>query len=408
MARVHGVTAALGVAVAALATIGCGSDPDGPSPRTASKVTIAPTSLALKVGGRGSLTATVTNSSGAVIPNASVTWVSRRPQTATIDNGGSVSAVTVGATTVVATSGRVADSVQVTVTADLLLAVEPNAASVTVGAATPPFSVIARNSAGQTVATPAVTWTSSNPQIATVSAGGVATGVAKGTTSITATGGGVTSTPATLTVTEACNSMINANTYEATLNYDWAAQGATGGGLAVDAEYHGRLYAILTKQTSTALQATWTGDITGSATVAETKRDPATPNATATLQAAGAMVPLSGAQAPKMTLIVDLQQCTYQLNAMVTLNVLRTEASGVTARLDMPVVSLRAKARPLGTAAEIVLENAPFDVHSQVWSAANLDQDAFMPLGFTVERTARSATEQAVGRATVVWVLHPK
>ena len=408
MARAHGVTAALGIAVVALATIGCGNDPDGPSPRTASKVTIAPTSLALKVGGRGSLTATVTNSSGAVIPNASVTWVSRRPQTATIDNAGSVSALTVGATTVVATSGRVADSVQVNVTADLQLTVEPNAPSVRVGA-TQPFSVIARNSAGQTVATPAVTWTSSNPQIATVSTSGVATGVAKGTTSITATGGGVTSTPATLTVTEAaCNSMINANTYEGTLNYDWASQGATSGGLAVDAEYHGRLYAILTKQTSTALQATWTGDITGSASVTETKRDPATPNATATLLAEGAVVPLSGAQAPKMTLIVDLQQCTYQMNAMVTLNALRTEATGATSRSDMPVASLHAKTRSLGTATEIVLENAPFDVHSQVWSAANPDQDTFIPFGFAVERTTRSATEQAAGRATVVWVLHPK
>ena len=407
MARAHGVTAALGIAVVALATIGCGNDPDGPSPRTASKVTIAPTSLALKVGGRGSLTATVTNSSGAVIPKASVTWVSRRPQTATIDNAGSVSALTVGATTVVATSGRVADSVQVNVTADLQLTVEPNAPSVRVGA-TQPFSVIARNSAGQTVATPAVTWTSSNPQIATVSTSGVATGVTKGTTAITATGGGVTSTPATLTVTEACNSMINANTYEATLNYDWAAQGATGGGLTVDAEYHGRLYAILTQQTSTALQATWTGDITGSASVVETKRDPATPNATATLLAEGAVVPLSGAQAPKMTLIVDLQQCTYQMNAMVTLNALRTEATGATSRSDMPVASLRAKTRPLGTATEIVLENAPFDVHSQVWSAANPDQDTFIPFGFAVERTTRSATEQAAGQATVVWVLHPK
>ena len=408
MPGARGLSSVLGVAgVALAATIACSGDPDGPSPSTASKIAIAPRSLALKVGGRGSLTATVTNSAGAVIPNASVTWVTRALQVATIDNGGNVSAVAAGATRVVATSGKAADSVPVTVTPDLQLGVEPNAAAVRVGG-THRFGVTARNSLGQSVAAPAVTWASSSPQVATVSTSGVATGVARGTTSITASGGGVTSTPATLTVTEGCNSMVNANTFVATLNYDWVSQGTTNGGLAIDAAYRGRLSATLTKQTSTAREASWTGDITGLAWVTETSRNPTTPDATTTLVAEGAVVPLSGALAPRMTLRVDLQQCTYQMDAMVTLNALRTEANGAASRSNMPVASLRAKPRPLGTASEIVLENVPFDAHSQTWSAANPNQDAFMPLGLAVERTGRSATEQAVGRATVLWVLHPR
>ena len=408
MPGARGLSSVLGVAGAALAaTIACSGDPDGPSPRTASKITIAPTSLALKVGGRGSLTATVTNSAGAVIPNASVTWVTRGPQVATIDNSGSVSALAAGATRVVATSGKAADSVPVTVTPDLQLGVEPNAASVRV-AGTHQFGVTARNSLGQSVSPPVVTWTSSSLQVATVSTSGLATGVSKGTTSITASGGGVTSTPATLTVTDGCNSMVNASAFVATLNYDWVSQGTTDRGLTVDAAYRGRLSATLTKQASTAREASWTGDLTGLAWVTETRRDPANPGATTTLLAEGTVVPLSGALAPKMTLRVDLQQCTYRLDAMVTLNALRTEPNGAASRSDMAVASLRAKTRPLGTGTEIVLENAPFDAHSQTWSAANPDQDAFMPLGLAVERTARSATEQAVGRATVLWVLHPR
>ena len=398
----------LGVAVAALAaTIACGGDPDSPSPATASKISIAPTSLALKVGARGSLTASVKNSSGAVISNASVTWVSRGPQVATIDNSGNVSALAAGATTVVATSGRVADSVSITVTRDLLLGVEPNAASVRV-AETHQFGVTAKNSLGQTVSPPAVTWRSSSPQVATVSATGVATGVAKGTTSITATGDGVTSTPATLTVLEGCNSMVNASTFVATLDYDWVSQGTTDRGVAVAAAYRGRLSATLTKQARTAREASWTGDITGIASVMETRQDPATPDATTTLQADGTVRPLSGALAPKMTLRMDLQECTYQIDAMVTLNALRTEPNRAASRSDIAVASLHARTRPLGTGVAIVLENAPFDTHSQTWSAANLDKDAFMPLGLAVERTGRSATEQAVGRATVLWVLHPE
>jgi hypothetical protein len=391
--------------VALAATLSCSGDPN--SPLTAAKITIAPTSLALKVGGSGSLTATVRTSSGTVIAKAPVSWVSRSPQTATIDKAGNVSALAVGVTIVVATSGRVADSVQVTVSADLQLGVEPNAASVKV-AGTQQFTVTARNSSGQVVATPAVTWTSSSPQVATVSASGVATGVAVGTTSITASASGVTSVPATLSVTAGCNAMVTANEFLATLDYDWASQGTTDGGLTVEAEYHGRLSARLTKQPSTANQASWTGDITGSATVTETKRDPTNPDATTTLRADGAIVPMSGAMAPKMTLRVDPQQCTYQMDAMATLNALRAESDGRTSRSDIPVASLHAKTRPLPTATEIVLVNIPFDGHSQIWSAAHQDQDAFMPLGFAAERTGRSAAEPAAGRATVLWVLHPK
>ena len=240
-----------------------------------------------------------------------------------------------------------------------------------------------------------------------MSATGVATGVAKGTTSITATGDGVTSTPATLTVLEGCNSMVSASTFVATLDYDWVSQGTTDRGVAVAAAYRGRLSATLTKQARTAGEASWTGDMTGIASVMETRQDPATPDATTTLQAEGTVGPLSGALAPKMTLRMDLQQCTYQIDAMVTLNALRTEPNRAASRSDIAVDLHTRRPGPSGRRSRSSWRMLR-STRTRRPGPRPTWIDAFMPLGLAVERTGRSATEQAIGRATVLWVLHPE
>ena len=220
-------------------TVSCGGG--SPSAPTGNgRISLTPSVLPLPVGGFGSLTATVTDASGAPMTGAAIVWTSRLPAVASVDNSGTVFAHAVGATSVVAKANGVADSVTVIVTDNLELEVQPSTATVLVSG-TQVFTVIARNSSGQIVAPPPVTWTSAFPGIATITQAGIATGRAKGTTYVTATAGGVTSLPATLTVADAvCNPAItSAGSFEAVLVYDWVYRGTSDGGFVIDAEYHG-------------------------------------------------------------------------------------------------------------------------------------------------------------------------
>jgi Big-like domain-containing protein len=79
--------------------------------------------------------------------------------------------------------------------------ISAGSSSVLVGSNTPAFTATGHVDDGSTVdLTSTVTWTSSDPTKATINNSGVATGVFHGTTTITATCAGVTSTPVALTV----------------------------------------------------------------------------------------------------------------------------------------------------------------------------------------------------------------
>lgn len=82
------------------------------------------------------------------------------------------------------------------------ISLTPQNASISAGQ-TSPFTATATDANGNVVSNVTFTWTSSNQGIATISTGGLATGLAQGSTTITATSGTVTSNPATLTVTVA-------------------------------------------------------------------------------------------------------------------------------------------------------------------------------------------------------------
>jgi hypothetical protein len=329
MASAQRAAAALAAAITGLALIvGCHDDDDPTTPQQSGSIAISPRSLSLTVGGNGSLTTTVKNSAGAVVPGATATWVSRKPAIATVDNSGRVAALAVGTTTVVATYTQLSDSVSVTVTA---------------------------------------------------------------------------------TGTPGCNGIAAANTFQATLDYDWMGVGTTQGGFVIHSEYKGNLKATLTRVSATAAQATWAGDLTGTASIEESKANPTTPGTTSTLKGTGVIVPVGGGVRPRMTLVVNLPACTYQMEANTTLNALRTDPSGSTSRSDVQVAVLQAKGgRPIGTLSTGASGNGTFDAHSQAWSSLNPNQDAFIPLGLAVELMGRSATEPAVGGARVSWVLLPK
>ena len=69
------------------------------------------------------------------------------------------------------------------------------------------FSATAQDSSGTTLTTVTFFWTSSTPNVASIASNGLALGRSNGSTQITASASGVTSAPATLTVTQSIASI---------------------------------------------------------------------------------------------------------------------------------------------------------------------------------------------------------
>src|SRR5262249_16657552 len=123
---------------------------------------------------------------------------------ATISTAGLATGVALGTSSITAALGGVTSAADtLTVTAAILqsIAVTPGGPSVAQGL-TQQFTARGTYSDGSTQDFPTqVPWPSSPPAVATISTAGVATGVALGSSSITAALGGMTSAAHTLTVT---------------------------------------------------------------------------------------------------------------------------------------------------------------------------------------------------------------
>lgn len=167
-------------------------------------ITVSPTSASIAVGATQQFTATGHYSNGSTQTLASgVTWSSSAITYATIGATGLATGVAAGSTSITATSGGVVStpSAALAVTAAApptlqSITVSPTSASISVGA-TQQFTATGHysNSTTQTLSS-GVTWNSSSTTYATISATGLATGVAGGSTSITASSSGVVSAPA--------------------------------------------------------------------------------------------------------------------------------------------------------------------------------------------------------------------
>jgi YD repeat-containing protein len=131
-----------------------------------------------------------------------VSWSSSSLTIATINSAGVASTLAQGSTTIKAMSGAISGSTTLTVTAPVLqsITVTPPNPSVALGL-TEPFTAMGNYSDNtQQNVTSAVTWSSSALTIATVNSSGVASTLAQGSTTITATSGSINGS-ATLTVT---------------------------------------------------------------------------------------------------------------------------------------------------------------------------------------------------------------
>jgi uncharacterized protein YjdB len=164
------------------------------TPVPVASVSISPAAPTVRVGQSVSLTASARDSGGAPITGRSVVWTSTAPSIVTVSATGVLTGVAEGAASIRAEVEGVVGVVSVQVTTPSVSRVEitPSSPLVSVGG-TVQLQATAYDSDGSTIVGRTINWGTSNSTIATVSATGVVTGVAAGTTSISATIGGKTS-----------------------------------------------------------------------------------------------------------------------------------------------------------------------------------------------------------------------
>lgn len=192
-----------GLAYEGLLPIGSPGTPTGPKVVTALVIT---GSLAKISGTSSQLVATVTydDNTTAVVTNTA-TWVSATPSVATVSSTGLVAALNAGTSAITAQVGTFTSAPSSFVVTALALSSISLAAGATsiVHDTTTTITPTGHYNDGSTHdLTGSVTFTSSSLPTATiVSSTGVLTGVAAGTTNITAANGSITSPPLVITVT---------------------------------------------------------------------------------------------------------------------------------------------------------------------------------------------------------------
>jgi len=164
---------------------------------TLMSIAIAPSSASIAVGATQQFTATATYSDGS---NANVSstavWTVAAPAVATVNPSGLVTGAAAGSTMVTASLSGITGSTSLTVTAAALtltsIAVGPSSASIAVGV-TQQFTATATYSNGSTANVSATaTWAVATPAVATINSSGLATGLAAGSTAVTASLSGIT------------------------------------------------------------------------------------------------------------------------------------------------------------------------------------------------------------------------
>ena len=186
------------IAAGFLTACGGGSDAAGPTtpptPQVGS-VSVAVAATTLQVGATLTASAEVKSTTGATLAGRTVSWSSSNAAFASVTDGGVITGIAPGSVSITATSEGRTGTVNLTVipapvnTVSLSLA----APLVFVGRTTQ-ASVVLRDERNAVLTGRTVTYASSSPAVATVDATGLVTGVASGTTVISATAEGKSAT----------------------------------------------------------------------------------------------------------------------------------------------------------------------------------------------------------------------
>jgi LmbE family N-acetylglucosaminyl deacetylase len=164
-------------------------------------VTVALASASVFVGQTAQATATTRDAGGNVLTGRTVTWSSSNPAVGTVDVNGLVTTLAVGSTVVTATcEGRTGTATLTTQPIPVATVTVALASAGIIVGQTTQGTATTRDTGGNVLTGRTVTWSSSNPAVATVDGNGRVTALAVGSTVVTATCEGRTGS-ATLTVT---------------------------------------------------------------------------------------------------------------------------------------------------------------------------------------------------------------
>ncbi|MCC6773380.1 MAG: Ig-like domain-containing protein [Gemmatimonadaceae bacterium] len=182
-------------------------------------VTIAPASANLTTGNTVQLTAQMLDAAGNPISPSgrAVSWSSAAPSIATVGASGVVTGTSAGIVTITGTVEGVTGTASIIVTNAPVSTVQvaPAAPQLTVGTSAQ-LSATALDAGGNVVTGRPVTWTSSDPAVATVSTSGLVSALAAGSAQLTATVDGVRGT-ATVTVSQVSVARVQLNPASASL-----------------------------------------------------------------------------------------------------------------------------------------------------------------------------------------------
>src|SRR2546426_579841 len=189
-----------GVAVGAVAVTATSEGQAGTASVTVASVpvasvTVSPATAVVLVGATVQLTTTLKDAAGNVLSGRSVTWASGTPAVATVSSTGLVTGVAAGAATITATSEGQSGTAAVTVNLVPVASVSVSPASASIrGGQTVQLTATPKDATGSPLSGRVITWVSSAPAVAAVSTGGLVTGVAAGSATITATSEGQSGT----------------------------------------------------------------------------------------------------------------------------------------------------------------------------------------------------------------------
>lgn len=159
-------------------------------------VAVSLPSSTLAIGATMQATAEPADANGVVLHGRQISWSSSNTAVATVSNTGTstatVTGVSSGTASIIATSEGQSGSTTVTVAAPVA-SVTVSLASSTIGVGkTTQATATTKDAAGNVLAGRSVSWSSGNTAVATVTSGGVVTGVAVGSANIVATSEGQT------------------------------------------------------------------------------------------------------------------------------------------------------------------------------------------------------------------------
>jgi uncharacterized protein YjdB len=185
----------LAIAISATTFVSCGEEEgeEGPTSIEVTSVTVTPSTLAIKVGEKQQLSASVEPQDAT---NKTVTWSSSAPAIAEVNaSTGEVTAKAVGTATITATAGGKTATCAVTVATNVIAVTSVEISSTTLNLTEGDKQTLAATVKPDDATDKTVTWSSSAANIAEVNAStGEVTAKAAGSATITATAGGVSVT----------------------------------------------------------------------------------------------------------------------------------------------------------------------------------------------------------------------